>query len=320
MRPEDTTVTYRPELSAQVQEFDASSSAAKFVGRRAAPIYHSPEASMSYPILRRASLRKPADTKRAEDGSYNRILGEFGKGTFDCEPGGLEYPIDDRKRRRFQNLIDAEAAATLILWYQILLAHEIRVAALYSGAGFSNTNVTTAWSTVATAVPLDDIATGIDALEDYCGVGGDDISLIIPRADFREMLRTAQVIDKSKYTNPGVQPSLLQASQMAAMLGIKEVVIARSSYDTTEEGVAESVSQVWTAGVMYLAVLAGENAGLETPSAARTILWDRNAPELPVMESYREENKEADIIRAKFDTDEVLTAATDLLAYKLTNT
>ncbi len=320
MRSESTLVTYRPDLSAQVNEYDAEKAATRFIGRLAAPVFTVPEASGGYPIINRENFKKPANAKRAEGAKFNRITGEFGKGTFDCEEYGLEYPIDDRKRRRYRNLIDAEAAGSKVLWFQLLLGHEIRVATLYSGAGFSNTNVATDWSTTATAVPLDDIATGIETLEDNCGVGPADVSMIIPRPDFRELQRTAQVIDKTKYTYPGLQPALLQATQVAAMLGIKQVLIARSSYDTKEEGVTESMSQIWTAGVMYLAVLADDEGPLEEPSAARTMMWDVNAPEMPVMESYREENIKSDIVRARMDTDEVLTGAVNLFAYKLTNT
>jgi len=320
MRPESTSVTYRPDLSALVNEYDAEKAAARFIGRRAAPIFTVPEASGGFPIMSRENFRKPATQKRAEGASFNRITGEFGKGTFDCEENGLEYPIDDRRRRRFRNLIDAEAAASRVLWYQLLMGHEIRVAALFSGGGFTNHNVTTAWTTVATAAPLDDIASGVEALEDKCGVGPEDISIVMPRTDFREFMRVTQVTDKIKYTYPGMQPSLLQPLQVAAMLGVKQVLVARSGYDIKEEGVAESISQIWTAGVIYIAVLADEGAPLEEPSAARTMMWDVNAPELPVIESYREEKVKSDIVRARMDTDEVLIGEKDLFAYKLTNT
>ena len=320
MRPESTSMTYRAELTAIVNEYDVEKAAARFIGRRAAPVFEVAECAGEYPIMRRANFKKPATTTRAEGAKFNRIIGQFGKGNYACDENGLAYPVDDRMKRRYTMLIDAEAAAARILWYQLLLSHERRVAALYSGGGFTNTNVATAWSTKATALPLDDLLTGIEQLEDKSGAGGEDISLIIPRADFREMLSTAQVVDKTKYTYPGLQPALLKPLQVAAMLGIKEALVARSVYDSKEEGVAETNTQIWTAGVMYLAVLAADNEDLEQPSAARTMLWTRSAPELPVMESYRDEDATSDIIRARMDTDELLIGETDLFVYQLTNT
>jgi hypothetical protein len=320
MQPESASIIYRPDLAQLVQEYDVEKAAARFIARKAAPVFGVPNRAGQYPIMNRENFKKPASSRRAKDGAYNRITGKFGQGTYRCDENGLEYPIDDARREEYRNLINAEAAGSRILWYQLLLGLESRVAALYSGGGFTNHNVATAWSTKATALPLDDIETGIEVLEDKCGAGEGDISLIIPRADFREMLSTTQVVNKSQYTNPGVQPSMLREAQVAAMLGIKEVLRARSVYDSTEEGVAETNTQVWTAGVMYLAVLAGENDDLEVPSAARIIQWDEDAPELPVIESYRDDKVRSDIIRERMNTDEVLIGETDLFVYQLTNT
>ena len=320
MRPESTSVIFRDDLSILAKEYDEQKAIGRFIARQAAPVAEVASAEGQYPIMNRENFKKPAKTGRTEGSNYNRVSGTFGSGTYDCQEHGLEYVIDDRRLKRYRRLFDAELAATQILRFQLLLAHERRVAALYSGGGFSNTNVATAWSTSDTAVPLDDILTGLETLEDKCGVGPEDISLIIPRADFREMMACAQVTDKVKYTYPGMQPALLQAMQVAAMLGIKSVLKARSVYDSTEEGVAESNTQIWTAGVMYLAVLAEESETLETASAARTILWTADAPELPVVESYREEKIRSDVVRTRDDTDEILMGETDLFVYQLTNT
>lgn len=319
-RTESSSITFRTDLQVLATEFDARSAASRFIAGRAAPKFRTGVKTGGFPIMNRENFKKPTDTKRGPNGAYNRIIGEFGKGTFDTEEHGLEYPIDDEKRREFERFFSAEQAAMAILRYQLLLDWEIRVAALYSGSGSTNTNVATAWSTVATAVPFNDIQTGVETLEDKSGSGPEDISLIIPRADFREMLQVTQVIDKSKFTNPGIQPAFLPPAAIAAMLGIKEVIVARSSKDTKEEGVAESMSQLWTSGVMYLAVLASEGNSLETPSAARTAIWTADAPDIPIMESYREDKVRADIIRSRDHTDEFLQGETDLFIYQLTNT
>jgi len=50
------------------------------------------------------------------------------------------------------------------------------------------------------------------------------------------------------------------------------------------------------------------------------MLWTASAPELPVIETYREEKVTADIVRMRDDTDEVATAEVDLMAQKITNT
>ena len=316
-RPETASVSLRKDLSAVANEFDASSAAARFIGPLAAPRFNVPEQAGNYPILNREDFRKPANTARKDGAAYNRIEGQFATGTWSCDEHGLEYVIDDRRRRRFASFIDAEQAAARILRHQILLAYERRVAALYSGASLTANKAATAWSTSADGVPLSDLLTGMETLEDNCGTDRSQLSLIIPRDAFREALACAQVVDKIKYTYPGIQPALLAPALFAAMLGIKGVLIASGSYDSTEEGYAESIAQVWTAGYMYLALLADPDDPLEIPSAMRTMIWTADAAEIPIVESYRDESRRGDVIRMRDDTDEVETAAANLMAYEL---
>lgn len=320
MREESTSVVFRPDLSVQLQEYADKKAAGKFLAPRACPIWNSSEQSGEYPIMNRENFKKRNPNARTEGGAYNRIIGEVGQGTFSCDEHGLENPVDDRRRRRFARYFDAQASAARQTWFQNMLNWEYRVSQLYANSGWTNHNVTTAWTTTATAVPLTDLETGINTLEDASGCISQDISLIIPRADYQELMKVAEIIAKIANTYPGIQPKDLAPSQVANMLEIKQVLIARSVQDSTEEGVAESDSQIWTAGVMYLAVLADPGDDLEEPCAARTILWTGDSPEMPVVETYREDKVRSNIIRVRDDTDEVMLGAVDLFGYKITNT
>ena len=323
MRPESTSVVFREELATLAKEYDDEKAAGRFIAKKVAPIIRLSACDGTYPTFNRETFVKPASTNRAADGSYNRITGEFGQANYACEEHGLEYRIDDKMRRKYARLFAAENAAMKILRFQQLMAYERRVAALFSGSGSTNHNVTTAWTTNTTCVPLNDIATGVNTLTDSCGCSELDIGLIIPRVDWQEMNRTTQFINKFQYTygkNNGLQPSLLPAQEIAAMLGIGDVFMASGAYDTTESGITPSMSQIWTGAVMYLFVVCKEEEPLEIPSAARTIMWDEDASELPVMESYREDHTRSDILRSRDNTDEVVMGETDLFIYKLTNT
>ncbi len=321
--PESTTAIFRPALQVLANEYADDKATKKFVAHKAAPKFMAPFQKGDYPIFLRENFKKRHNNDRGTDGGFNSIGAEYGKGSYDCENHGLKFPIDDRKRKNYARMFDAEAHATRVLMFQMLLNWEARVHAAYVAAGLSNTNVATAWSTVASGVPLTDLETGMNTIKDASGVMSSDISLVIPRADFQELLKTDQVVDKSKYTfrlGDGVQPSQLQPSQVAAMLDLKEVIVAESIQDSANVGITEVDAQIWTAGVMYLAVLANEGDDLDTPSFMRTIINAQYTSDLPIIESYRDEDVKADIIRMEDDTDEAEMAETDLLAYKLTNT
>jgi len=319
MRPESTSISLRRDLSEVSQEYAASRAAARFIGRRVAPIFRVDEQTANYPIINREAFKKMADMAHADGAAFNRIIGEFGAGTYSCDDHGLEYPLTVRRVRRYRTFIDAEQAGTRILTHQALLRHEKAVADVtLNNTDFTTTGAATVWSTSATAVPLDDLITGANTLEDKVGIPRSEFSLIIPRADFAEMMATTQVTNKSTYTYPGVQPAELTAAQVAAMLQIKEVLICSGVYDSAPEGETESNAQIWTAGAVMLAILAaGEDAPLEMPAVARTMLWTRNTPDLPIFESYRDDAIRADVLRVLDDTDEVLTAELDLCAYRL---
>jgi len=320
MRPESSTVIFRDDLAAIANEYDERTAATRFIGRRVAPLAPVDKMVGEYPIMNRENFTKPARTERAQSGAYNRITGEFGKGTYTCEEHGLEHPIDDRRRARYAHLFDAESAATRILRFQLLLNHERRIYSLISGIGWTNHDVATAWSSATTAVPLDDIQSGVEAIQDACGAANDEIRLVIPRADYRELLRTTQVKEKVLAGFTGLPPAQMKPQQLAALLEIGGVLRAAASYDTKEEGVAETHGQIWTAGVMWLLVCCNENDGLDMPSAARTIIWTAGAPALPVVETYRDDTVRADIVRARDDTDEVAISDANVFGYQITNT
>lgn len=324
MNPESTSITFRPELAQLATEFMASNDAQKFVGMRACPVFNAATQSGEYPVLNREYFKKPADVKRAAPGTaYNLITGKFGQLTFNCEDYGITSPVDDRQLKVYGRLFNLEEAALKICLRQMLLAHEQRVAALYAAATMisSNTgNTTTAWTTVADAVPLNDIMTGINTICDKCNAVPGDISMIIPRVDFLELMRTTQFINKSQYTYPGIIPAQMNATQVAGILGIKEVLVASGAYDSTEEGVAETSAQIWAAAAIYLAVTAAPGSDLMTPSACRTITWNQGGPDVPIVETWREDKLRSGFVRVRADMDEIATGEADLFAYRLTNT
>ena len=148
------------------------------------------------------------------------------------------------------------------------------------------------------------------------------------------MLATTQVAEKSKYVYPHLIPHQLAAEEIATMLKIKEVIIAKAAVDSKEEGVAESNSQIWTAGVMYLGIFADDGDDLAVPSVARTIAYDDLADDLDsveteamvddfmIIESYEAPGVRGRKHRVRAEYDQVIQIADDpdCMCYQLTNT
>lgn len=313
-----STATLRQDLAAVAMEYNATAAQTMFIGQRVAQLCRVGEPAANYPIITRENFLKTPDTKRSAKGGYNRTEGEFDTGLYSCEEHGLEAPLDDAKVRRYASFFDMETAETRRLYHNLLLDHERRVKAAWTG--FTAHAASVAWATAASAVPITDILAGCRTLEQNCGMPRSLFSLIVSQLDFQYLSMAASVTDRIKYSYPGLVPGQLTAQIVAAILGIKEVLVGGSAYDTTEEGVAASLTQVWASGKAWLAVLAAPDSPLETPSAARTMLWTGDSSDLVVVETYRDETTRGDVVRVRQNTDEVLTAEVDLLAYEITTT
>lgn len=325
LRLEDSATELRRDLSLVSQEYAAEMIRTfGFIGQRVAPVAEVAEAEGRFPVLSRENFLNVPETARAEDGSYNRVQGSFSTLPFACEDNGLEHPVDDRRVRRLGSQLAGEQSVTRILTHKVLLAAEKRVADLVQDSStYTFTNADTAWSTEASAVPLDDIATGLASITSESGVPAGMVSLILSKADFDYMVRTDQFLDQVKYTygrNDGVRPALVSAEVAAAVCGVKEVLVGQGGYNSAAEGETVSVSNVWSTGEAMLAVLAEPNSDLETMSQWRTLLWTADSPTNPVVEMYREERVRGGVVRVRHDVDEVATAAANLLCYGIDTT
>jgi len=323
---ETTSVSLRRDLSQTANEFADGRAAQRFIARQVAPIARVAETEGRYPVWCRENFKKrPTQTNRASGAGYERIGAQFNQLTYACEEHGLEFPLDDRNSRKYTTWLDFEQYAARVLRFQLLQEWEIRGATLFnSGIGLTNTNVATAWSDTANADPVTDIIKRCEAIEQNSGVDRSEHVVVIPSVDYREAMATDAVRELIKYTygrDAGIQPQLLRTDDFARMVGVRRVLRASSYYDSAQEGITESNAAIWPAGVIFVAVVADEGDPLDIMSAARTMLYDQDGvTDIPLMERYRDESVRSEILRGREDTDEVATAAADLLAQKLTNT
>lgn len=313
-------VSLRRDLTATAYEYADQIAISEMIGLKVAPIFKTGEAKSSYPIITRKNFTKQDNDKRGSDGRYNFIDTEFDSGNFDCEDRGLSDLLDDARKKRYATFLDFEAAVSRILTYRMMMGLERRIAAMaFNAVTFTAHNATTSWATATTADPAGDVQTGCRAISRKTGIPKSRISLICPESDFDLLCKTAAIIAQVQYTfsgNAGVRPAVLKPQHIATVLGIKEVLVPDGAYDSAPEGETESLTAVWTEGKAMLAVLAeGENYSLELPAAFRTMLWVEDSLEYPVIDRYYDNDRRGEVIRARANSDEVLTSEADLLSY-----
>ena len=301
--PTSATTLQRPDLAALAFEFMVDAPQRGFIGLDVFPIFEVPQQSMSYPKIPIEAFMKLQKTTRAARGNYNRTPYEFETGTFKCEEHGWEELLDDSEAELYRRFFDAEELAVMRAVDIIMRAHERRVAsAVFNTGNVTNTAaVTTEWSTVATAIPRRDVIAGKNALRLATGVVVD--SMAINETVFNNLLRSAEVIEALKYTNPFEMGSReQQAAQLGQYFGL-ELHVAGGLYDSAKKGQSFSIAEIWDDEYCLL-FAKSQGMDLRNPALGRTFLWTADSPEMLTTEAYREEKARSGVYRVRHNVDE----------------
>ena len=306
--PTSGTTLQRPDLAALVFEFMVDAPQRGFIGLDVLPIFGVPQKSMDYPKIPIEAFLKLQKTNRAARGNYNRSDYEFETGTFKCEEHGWEEALDDSEAELYRRFFDAEEIAVMRAVDVIMRNHERRVASLVFNTGnITNTAaVTTEWSTVATATPRRDVFAGKNALRLATGVIVD--SMAINETVFNNLLRSAEIIEALKYTDPFEMGSIQQqAAQLGQYFGL-ELHVAGALYDSTKKGQSFSIAEVWDDEYCLL-FAKSMGTDLRNPALGRTFLWEADSPDMLNTETYRDEPIRSDIYRVRHNVDEAFIFA-----------
>lgn len=301
-----STAISRPELGAVAYEYMIEAAMTRFIGQRILPIKRVMKQSAEYPVIPLAAMLETPKTERADRGNYNRSDWKFDFQNYSTTRQGWEEAIDDREEALYSTYFDMEEAATLRAMAIILRSHEKRVKALvYNTGTIANGAVGVPWTTPATATPKADVDGGRDSMRDNFGVLPNIITISYAR--FNALLRTAEIRDALRFTNPielgGFE---VQKRIMAQYFGVDEILVGDAQENTAKKGQTAVLGEIWTPGTVGLYAVSDGSDDMKQPVIGRTMLWEEGAPDMLTTETYREEDIESDIVRVKHDTNEVL--------------
>lgn len=301
-----TLATPRLDLGAAFMEYIAT--AENFVGLRAVPVFKSMKNAANFPAITRESIMRRADAKRAPNGKYNRDGFETKDVPFNCQEYGLEGLVDDAKRNLYKSDFDAEFVQTRIVGNRILLEQEFRVKELlintttFTGTALYKDYNATPWTTVGTDV-RSQINFGKGKVRLNCGLLPN--ALIITTNNLDALKVNTGVQDSIKYVKELSDEEL--AKSLAAFFGVKNVLVAKSAYNSAKEGQVFTGADVWDDNYAFLGVISEDETGdLTDPAVGRTILWAEDSPDNAVVETYRDEEARGDVVRVRHNVDELL--------------
>ena len=274
----------------------------------------------SYTVIPKEALLKLTETARAPRAKYARDDWEYERGTFQTTEEGKEELLDDSERELFDQEAQgmADYMAVERCWLDIMRGQEKRIAdILFNGTNFSNgASVGTEWNTAASATPIDDVNDANYALVRQCGMSAS--ALIISWKNWLQLRETDQIVDRLKYTFPGIDINTMSTAQMAAAFGIPRVLVGGGVYDNTGKGIDTTITDLWDDEYALLAVISS-GMDLKRPGIGRTFLWTADSPQNPIVEQYRDDERRSDVFRVRHHVSEALIASRNKSATIVSN-
>jgi hypothetical protein len=303
---------YRPDLGAAVMEYNESS-VVGFIGLQCLPVFRTSKNAGSYPVIPKEALLKLSETSRAPRAAYPRDDWEYERGTFQTAERGKEELLDDSERELFDQEAPgmADFVATQRAWNDIMRGQEKRIAdLLFNSTNFANGgDVTNEWDDATNATPINDVNDANYNLVQQCGMQGN--TLIFSWKVWLQLRECDQIVDRLKYTFPGIDINTMSTAQMAAAFGVPRILVGGSVYDSAGRGQDASISDIWDDEYAMLAVISSGGMNLREPSIGRTFLWTEDSPQNPIVEQYRDEEHRSDVFRVRHHVSEALIASRD---------
>lgn len=284
-----------------------------FIGARAMPPLGVDAKSGTYPKLELAAgkLLTSAASERSTDGSYGEISRQWTTDTYDCVDRGLEERVDDAQSRDAARWFNLESTAAKLTLRNVMLAHEVRVAAaLVNATTFgAGTNSVVAY-TEANIATISFVADVLAAIERVRNNGTNPDTIVLSSTVYNRIRRGTLVQNfVAGSLGKGSEVTGGTLAQAFADEGIKQVLIGKARYNSAKEGQAHSASNVW--GNTYVWVGRSNSGAMDARDggAGFTFYWNAEGG-LFVTESYRDEKRRSNMVRVRQNTTEKVVDST----------
>ena len=289
----------RPDLQDAIRLY-AGDLSSQFMATQILPVKKVNVKSAAFGKLDITNITKTSGNgKKASGAGYERQSGEITNDNYSCSKYGFEEPVDDDEAKEMAAYFESEIESSQLATFRAMRAQEIRAAALlFNTSNFAGhtDSVSTEWSNVA-GTPYTDIQGKILSLKQ--GLGGvlnGEICLATSEKVMRNIIKTTEI----KAMRKGGAGSVLDkvtptAAELAVILGLDKVF-----YSAAQNGGVD----IWDDEYALLFVRSTADSLKASVQLGRTFLWTQSTPDIVTIESYRDEEVEANIVRAKQNVHE----------------
>lgn len=303
--PAPTGTFQRPDLGSAYSQFPLWA-AKGLVWQDVFPMLPVGMQSANYSVIKAEALLRLEDLRRGPNGGYRRGEYDFIQQSYATVEYGLEEAIDDRQRKLYLYSFDAERYAVEREILRLMMNLEIKVAtAAQDTAVITGTAAAaSAWSNVASAAPIDDVAAALVALRALNGFDPSQACMVMDWQMYLNLRRSAQILEGIKYS--GLEPvaqGKIGPEVLAQVLGVSKIFVAGLMKNTAGRGATRSLTQIWDKTKCLIFHQAGGD--IQMPGLGHVFTWtaDGGTPD-GTFEEYREEQTRSQIIRCRSEFQE----------------
>lgn len=244
-----------------------------FIHDKVFPVVPVRKASDKYVIFNRGDYWRDQMAERPLGGRADVAEWSKTEGTYLCVERALAYKVDDRVVQNADDPISVRREAMELLMSQTMVNNDVRWAATYMAPSIWTTDLEGAADADFTQVAYPNTGDPMALIDEYKEVvkkltAVTPNKLVLGARAYRVFRNHDKLKDVFKYTRAGI----IDADLIAAALGVDQVLIPRSVYNTAVEGATDSFDFV-AADNDALLVYAAPRPGLNTPSAGYTFAW-----------------------------------------------
>lgn len=279
----------------------------RFVASRVFPEISVDKDSGTYYIVTKKYFFLDEMGERAPGAPYASADYGVATDTYTTLQQALNHPIADETRANSQLPMDLEQIGTKLLAQRQLIRKERKFSAEFMVTGVWETdddNATTDWDDYASGDPVADVLTASDTISDSTGLEAN--SMVLGKIVNKALRNHPDIIDRIKHVQGATLAAIDQA--LAAVFGVDNYWVAKASYNSANEAAAFSGSAI--IGDDCLVCHVDPTAGIFGATAGKTFTWAPGGGG-GIADSYRDESRDADIIKTKSQWDQKATA-TDL--------
>ncbi len=261
------------------------------------------------------SLLRNEVKARGPNSAYPRMTRAYLPENYTTQDYGIEVPVDDSENMDIGRFFNMESTETRFALRQVQLAHEVRVAAtLFAPATFSLTTSAVSYGSGPASIANMDIGLDVDTAKQAIQGRGEsvsDLTVVMSLNNFIRARTSTKLQNRIRGTVSTDTMLILNEQSMADALGVKQVLVTRSSVDGSKLGAAAtSLSAIWSDTYIWIgqSIPGGGAEQYFNGSTGFTLYWNLDSALFSV-ESYREEQTRSTIIRARHNVSEKIVNA-----------